>query len=81
MIDVQANAFLQHMVRNIAGVLMTIGAGEQPVAWCETILAARNRCVGGVTAPASGLYFIHAGYPDDADVQVSAKFLNDLLII
>ncbi len=63
-IDVIANAFLHHMVRNLAGVLMAIGAGEQPVRWVREVLAARDRQSGGVTAPAGGLYFIHAAYPD-----------------
>jgi tRNA pseudouridine38-40 synthase len=55
-LSVIANAFLHHMVRNIAGVLIAIGAGEQPVEWASRVLAARDRRQGGVTAPASGLY-------------------------
>ena len=52
------------MVRNIAGVLMSIGANEQPVAWCDEVLQSKRRCDAGVTAPGGGLYFIHAGYPE-----------------
>lgn len=62
-IDIQANAFLHHMVRNIAGVLMAIGAGERPPAWAREVLELRNRCLGGVTAPPYGLYLMEAGYP------------------
>lgn len=62
MIDVQANAFLHHMVRNIAGVLMRIGAGEAPVGWAAEVLAARDRRAGGVTAPPYGLYFVDVAY-------------------
>lgn len=61
-IDVTANAFLHHMVRNIAGVLMAIGSGDRPVEWCAEVLAARDRTKGGVTAPASGLYFMGVRY-------------------
>jgi len=61
-IDIQANGFLHHMVRNITGVLTTIGVGEQPIDWCKHVLDSKKRSEGGVTAPASGLYFIHAGY-------------------
>jgi tRNA pseudouridine38-40 synthase len=61
-IDVTANAFLHHMVRNIAGVLMTIGMGDRPVEWCGEVLAARDRTKGGVTAPASGLYLMAIRY-------------------
>ena len=62
-LDIQANAFLHHMVRNIAGVLMTVGSGKRPVAWVSEILALRDRTRGGVTAPASGLYLVGVEYP------------------
>lgn len=63
-LDINANAFLHHMVRNIAGVLMAIGAGEQPPAWCREVLEARDRTQGGVTAPGEGLYFTGVDYPE-----------------
>ncbi|KEF32308.1 MAG: tRNA pseudouridine(38-40) synthase TruA [Gammaproteobacteria bacterium] len=62
-IDVQANAFLHHMVRNIAGALMSVGAGQQPPEWIREILAQRDRTVAGVTAPPHGLYLVDVGYP------------------
>lgn len=62
-IDIEANAFLHHMVRNIAGVLMAIGAGEQPVSWAKEVLEHRQRALGGVTAPPSGLYLMAVEYP------------------
>lgn len=64
-IDVEANAFLHHMVRNIAGVLMSIGAGEKPVEWSREVLEARDRTLGGVTAHPSGLYLTSVGYPEE----------------
>ena len=67
-IDIEANAFLHHMVRNIAGVLMAIGAGEQPVTWVSEVLQHRNRARGGVTAPPSGLYLTSVGYPEEFDL-------------
>jgi len=63
-IDVEANAFLHHMVRNIAGVLMAIGEGERPVAWAEELLEVRDRTRGGITAPAAGLYLVAVRYPE-----------------
>lgn len=63
-LDIRANAFLHHMVRNIAGVLMSIGAGEQPVDWARTVLESRVRRTGGVTAHPYGLYLIQVEYPD-----------------
>lgn len=62
-LDVRASAFLHHMVRNIAGTLMTIGAGEKPVSWMAEVLAARDRKLAGVTAPPYGLYMVNVEYP------------------
>lgn len=62
-IEIEANGFLHHMVRNIAGVLMTIGAGERDVDWMREVLAARDRQLGGVTAPSSGLTLLTVRYP------------------
>lgn len=67
-IDVRANAFLHHMIRNFAGVLMTIGAGEQPVEWAQQVLDAKDRAKGGVTAPPYGLYFVDAEYPEAFEI-------------
>lgn len=61
-IDITANAFLHHMVRNIAGVLLAVGTGERPVEWVPQLLAARDRTVGGVTAPPDGLYLVEVHY-------------------
>lgn len=64
-IDIQANAFLHHMVRNIAGVLMAIGMGSKPVTWAEEVLLAKDRAVAAATAPPSGLYLVGVTYPDE----------------
>ena len=63
-LDVQANAFLHHMIRNFAGTLMAVGCGKQEPEWVNEVLNARDRSKGGVTASPSGLYFIDAGYED-----------------
>ncbi|MBB5206674.1 tRNA pseudouridine(38-40) synthase TruA [Chiayiivirga flava] len=62
-VEVQANAFLHHMVRNIVGSLMLIGRGEQPEDWMATLLAGRDRTVAGPTAPSAGLLFLGPLYP------------------
>jgi len=62
-IDLCANAFLHHMVRNIAGVLLAIGAGKQPVNWTLALLEAKNRSLAAVTAPPDGLYLAGVFYP------------------
>jgi len=61
-IDIEANAFLHHMVRNIAGVLMAIGCGERPVDWTRQVLESQDRAQAGITAPAHGLYFLDVNY-------------------
>lgn len=63
LITVTGNAFLHHMVRNIAGTLMAIGQGKQPIGWAGEVLAARDRTVAGITAPASGLTLVEVVYP------------------
>ena len=55
-IDLNANAFLQHMVRNIAGCLIDVGSGKRSVQWLSEVLQARDRTQAGVTAPPHGLY-------------------------
>ncbi len=62
-IEVRANAFLQHMVRNIAGSLLAVGCGDRPPEWVAEVLAARDRTAAGVTAPPQGLYFAGVEYP------------------
>ncbi len=57
-----ANAFLHHMVRNIAGVLIAIGIGERPVDWAAQVLSYRDRTLGGVTAVPGGLYLAGIRY-------------------
>jgi tRNA pseudouridine38-40 synthase len=61
-ITVQANAFLHHMVRNVAGVLIAIGSGERSTDWSAEVLAVRDRTQGGVTAPPGGLYLAGIRY-------------------
>jgi len=61
--DVEANAFLHHMVRNLVGVLIAIGAGDRDPQWAAAVLAARDRTRAGVTAPGEGLYLVGVTYP------------------
>lgn len=72
MIEVQANAFLYHMIRNIAGVLMPIGMERKPVEWSAELLAQRDRSLGGVTAPSAGLYFVGVEYPEQFEIPSQA---------
>ena len=62
-IEVQANAFLHHQVRNIVGSLLVVGRGEKPEGWIAELLAGRDRTVAGPTAPPNGLMFLRPLYP------------------
>jgi tRNA pseudouridine38-40 synthase len=62
-IDVTANAFLHHMVRNIVGLLIVIGQGRAPPERAQTRLASRSRTPGELTAAAHGLYLWRVHYP------------------
>ncbi|BBD79649.1 tRNA pseudouridine(38-40) synthase TruA [Aerosticca soli] len=61
-VDIEANAFLHHMVRNIVGSLLPVGRGERPVTWLAELLAGRDREAAGPTAPAAGLTFLGPRY-------------------
>ncbi len=63
-IVISANAFLQHMVRNIVGALLRVGDGRDSPEWVHEVLSARDRKVGGMTADAAGLYLTDVGYPE-----------------
>ncbi len=69
-IDVTANAFLQHMVRNIAGLLVTIGQGKEDPGWAKEVLHSRDRTRGGIAAPAHGLTLVRVDYPEHFDLPV-----------
>ncbi|MEX2132247.1 MAG: tRNA pseudouridine(38-40) synthase TruA [Pseudohongiellaceae bacterium] len=63
-VDIQANAFLQHMVRNIVGMLLEVGTGRRPAEWSRELLEGRDRKLGAVTAPPDGLYLVKVTYPE-----------------
>jgi tRNA pseudouridine38-40 synthase len=63
-IDICANAFLHHMVRNIVGSLFNVGMGIKSPEWFAELLEIKDRNQAGVTAPACGLYFVSVNYPE-----------------
>jgi tRNA pseudouridine38-40 synthase len=62
-IAITANAFLHHMVRNVAGLLMSVGQGDSPPQRVPAMLAGRDRKVNAATAPPDGLYLASVRYP------------------
>ena len=63
-LNIKANAFLHHMVRNIVGTLLKIGRGEKSVEWMSQVLDSRDRKKAGPTAEPQGLYFMKAFYEE-----------------
>lgn len=53
---IRANAFLHHMVRNLVGSLVYVGAARQPASWIAQLLAGRDRRLAAPTFPPDGLY-------------------------
>ncbi|MFA9420277.1 MAG: tRNA pseudouridine(38-40) synthase TruA [Gammaproteobacteria bacterium] len=72
-LDVRANAFLYHMVRNIVGSLMSVGQGEQSIDWFKRVFSGRDRNLAAATAPAAGLYLLRAHYPDAFELPFNGK--------
>jgi tRNA pseudouridine38-40 synthase len=75
-LEISANAFLQHMVRNIAGVLMAIGCGKAEPDWARQVLASRDRRQGGVTALPDGLYLTGVSYPPEFGIPEPGLLLS-----
>ena len=73
-LTITANAFLQHMVRNIAGSLLEIGRGRRTVKWLAEVLAMRDRTVAAAAAPANGLYFCGVQYPSVYKLSALSTF-------
>jgi len=64
-IEIQANAFLLHMVRNVAGVLVAIASGDRPPEWAKAVLTAYDRRRAGMTISPRGLYLVEVSYPPE----------------
>lgn len=79
-IDIKANAFVHHMVRNITGSLIKVGRGEEKPEWIKWLLAQKDRTLAGATAKAEGLYLVEVDYPQAfgiPDAPVGPLFLPD----
>ncbi|WP_406663368.1 tRNA pseudouridine(38-40) synthase TruA [Gallaecimonas sp. GXIMD1310] len=81
-VDIEANAFLHHMVRNIVGTLLKVGSGELAESAVSQLLALRDRSQAPATAPANGLYLVAVRYPEHFAITTAAPgplFLPDPL--
>ena len=76
--DIQANAFLHHMVRNIVGSLLLVGSGERDQDWFGEVLEAKDRNLAGPTAFPNGLYLVHVTYEDHWQLPISEENIGPL---
>lgn len=67
-IDIKANAFVHHMVRNIAGSLIEVGQAKHPPEWIDDVLALKDRTKAAATAKPQGLYLVAVDYPASFDI-------------
>ena len=76
LIEAEARSFLHHQVRSMVGTLALVGLGQWREGQVAEALEARDRAALGLNAPAEGLYFIEARYPEveqDADPRSHAS--------
>ena len=64
-LEIEADGFLRHMVRNIVGTLVAVGLGKHPAGEFEAILQSKDRSRAGMTAPAQGLFLVSVRYRID----------------
>ncbi|MCK3656943.1 tRNA pseudouridine(38,39,40) synthase TruA [Pasteurellaceae bacterium Macca] len=79
-VDIQANAFVHHMVRNIVGSLIEVGQGRQEIEWISWLLAQKDRTLAAATAKAEGLYLVDVIYPEHFAIpqgRLGPLFLED----
>lgn len=80
MFEFVANAFLQHMVRNMVGALLEVGAGKRQSIWIKEVLQSKDRTKAGICARPEGLYFSQVYYPANFNLPlVRGDFANLLL--
>jgi tRNA pseudouridine38-40 synthase len=73
-VDVTANAFLHHMVRNIVGSLIAVGKGAHPPGWIAAVLDARERAAAAATFAADGLYLESVSYAPEWGLPAPLSF-------
>jgi tRNA pseudouridine38-40 synthase len=64
LIEAEARSFLHHQVRSMVGTLALVGLGQWREGQVAEALAAKDRAQLGLNAPAEGLYFVEARYPE-----------------
>lgn len=79
--DFRANAFLQHMVRNMVGALVAVGAGKQAPQWIGELLEQRNRTLAAPTFAAAGLYFSGVEYDARWQLPWASSIMAPVILV
>ena len=74
MLEIKANAFLLHMVRNIVGSLVLVGSGEKEISWIETVLNSKDRKIAGKQFPPDGLFLLNIEYDSKYNLNYEPCF-------
>ena len=72
-LNITANAFLQHMVRNIMGLLIKVGRGKIHADYARDLLTLKDRTQAPDTASPDGLYFVNVAYPEHLNVRFKPR--------
>ena len=75
-LELEANAFLHHMIRNIVGSLLPIGDGREPASWLKFLLDQKDRTLSGMTVKPHGLYLVSVTYPEHFEIPMTANCLQ-----
>ncbi|SPW53487.1 tRNA pseudouridine synthase A [Escherichia coli] len=67
-VDIKANAFVHHMVRNIVGSLMEVGAHNQPESWIGRVAGGKGQNAGGSNGKSGRAVSGRGGLPDRYDL-------------
>lgn len=70
-LDIKANAFLHHMVRNIMGSLIKVGIGEASTSWISELLEIKDRTQAAATAKPNGLFLVEVDYPQELGLPLN----------
>jgi tRNA pseudouridine38-40 synthase len=80
-VDVTANAFLHHMVRNIVGLLLAVGIGRVPPERARQQIESRERSLGEATAAAHGLYLWGVDYPPEFGLPADSAIMEPHVVV
>jgi tRNA pseudouridine38-40 synthase len=80
-VDIRANAFLHHMVRNIVGLLLAVGTGRVPPDRARQQIEGRERSLGEATAAAHGLYLWRVDYPPEFGLPADSAIMEPHVVV